>query len=59
MVRPAESAIRTTMDQFRTTLTLVDKTDHQRRWSMRAAAGIAAMEQTIEADPNDSNRHRA
>ncbi|XP_054745598.1 uncharacterized protein LOC129249937 [Anastrepha obliqua] len=57
--RPSESLIRLTMDRFRTTFALVDNTHPQRRRTVRTEDAIAAVEQSIEEDPNESIRHRA
>lgn len=42
------------MDRFRTTFTLVDNTHPQRRRTVRTEDAIAAVEQSIEEDPNES-----
>lgn len=57
--RPSEQLIRLTMDRFRTTFTLCDNTHPQRRQTVRTEETIAAVEQSVEEDPNESIRHRA
>ncbi|XP_073831484.1 uncharacterized protein [Musca autumnalis] len=47
------------MDRFRTTFTLYDNTHPQRRQTVRTEETIAAVEQSVEEDPNESIRHRA
>jgi hypothetical protein len=57
--RPSEQVIRKTMDRFHTTHTLVDNTHPQRRHTVRTEEVIAAVERSVEEDPNESIRHRA
>jgi len=57
--RPSESLIRSTMDRFHTTFTLVDNRHPQRRRTVRTAEAIAAVEHSVEDDPNESIRRRA
>ena len=47
------------MDRFRTTFTLCDNTHPQRRRTVRTEETIAAVEQSVEEDQNESIRHRA
>ena len=47
------------MERFRTTFTLNDNTHSQRRRTMRTGEIVAAVERSIEEDPNQSIRHRA
>lgn len=57
--RPSEQLIRLTMERFRTTFTLIDNSHPQRRCTVRTEEAIAAVERSIEEDPNESIRHRA
>ncbi|GFX47189.1 transposable element Tc3 transposase [Trichonephila clavipes] len=57
--RPSEQLIRLTMEQFRTTFTLIDNSHSQRRRTMLTEEVIATLERSIEVDPNESIRHRA
>lgn len=47
------------MDRFHTTFTLNDNTHPQRRRTVRTEEAIAAVERSVEEDPNQSIRHRA
>lgn len=53
--RPSEQLIRLTMERFRTTFTLIDNSHPQRRCTVRTEEAIAAVERSIEEDPNESN----
>lgn len=57
--RPSEQLIRITINRFRTTHTLVDNVHPQRRRTVRTEEVIAAVEQSVEEDPNESIRRRA
>ena len=56
---PSEQLIRLTMERFRTTFTLIDNLDPQRRRTVRTEEAIATVERSIAEDPNESIRHRA
>lgn len=57
--RPSEQLIRLTMERFRATFTLNDNTHPQRCRTVRTEEVIAAVERSVEEDPNQSIRHRA
>ena len=47
------------MDWFRTTCSILDNTHPQRDRAVRTKDATAAVEQSIEEDPNESICHRA
>jgi len=57
--RPSEKLIRLTVEHFCTTFTLNDTRNLPRRRTARTEEAIAAVERSIEEDPNESIRHRA
>jgi Helix-turn-helix domain (DUF4817) len=57
--RPTEQVIRITLHRFCTTHTLIDTTHPKKRHTVHTEEAVAAVEHTIEEDPNKSIRHRA
>ncbi|XP_023173537.2 uncharacterized protein LOC111601262 [Drosophila hydei] len=57
--RPSERLIRITMDRFRSTFTLNDNVHPMRRRTVRTAEAVAAVQKSIEQDPNQSLRRRS
>ena len=57
--RPSERLIRITMDRFRTTFTLNDNVHPVRRRTVRTEEAVAALQESIEEDPNQSIRRRS
>lgn len=57
--RPSKTLIRLTMDRFCSTHTLLDNVHPQRRRTVRTEEVVAAVERSVEEDPNESIRRRA
>jgi len=57
--RPSEQAIRRTVDRFRTTYSLEDAITPVRRRNVRTEDNIAAVNESVEEDPNLSIRRRS
>ena len=57
--RPSEQAIRRTVDRFRTTYSLEDAITPARRRNVRTEENIAAVNESVEEDPNLSIRRRS
>ena len=56
---PSEQAIRRTVDRFRTTYSLKDAITPTRRRNVRTEENIAAVNESVEEDPNLSIRRRS
>lgn len=57
--RPSERLIRRTIDRFRTTFTVTDNVHPVRRRTVRTEEAVAAVQESIEDDPNQSIRRRS
>ena len=57
--RPSQQAIRRTVDRFRTTYSLEDAITPARRRNVRTEENIAAVNESVEEDPNLSIRRRS
>ena len=57
--RPSEQTIRRTVDRFRTTYSLHDAITLTRRRNVRTEENIAAVNESVEEDPNVSIRRRS
>ena len=57
--RPSEQTIRRTVDRFRTTYSLHDAITPTRRRNVRTEENIAAVNESVEEDPNVSIRRRS
>lgn len=57
--RPSERLIRETVDRFRNTFTLIDNTHPVRRRTVRTQEAIAAVQRSVDNDPNVSIRRRS
>lgn len=58
-IRPSDRLIQIPMDRFRTTLTLNDKVHPIRRQTERTEEVVAAVQESIEEDLNQSIRRRS